>query len=239
MNEYNVEGLCLKSGRLRKAIDVCVKQSRIFRQIIQYEMATNMRQDESAPLENLPVERTVPFHFLPKRLRISHLSVYFFVFSFMVFLLWCPQSATPCSSYMTLEKSYYLLSYLLSTRSMGIMWKSIWCSDFLIIPVEPGREEYLWGIPYFSTNSQWKERPVPFSFLPQKKNRFFLTKGKHPWPSHWPFSRDLVTTKRTKKARENSPDGSKSTVIEVTSIWHKKTRPTQRKVWGRWCVRVK
>ena len=121
MNEYNVEGLCLKSGRLRKAIDVCVKQSRIFRQIIQYEMATNMRQDESAPLKNLPVERTVPFHFLPKRLRISHLSVYFFVFSFMVFLLWCPQSATPCSSYMTLEKSYYLLSYLLSTRSMGIM----------------------------------------------------------------------------------------------------------------------
>lgn len=173
MNEYNVEGLCLKSGRLRKAIDVCVKQSRIFRQIIQYEMATNMRQDESAPLENLPVERTVPFHFLPKRLRISHSSVYFFVFSFMVFLLWCPQSATPCSSYMTLEKSYYLLSYLLSTRSMGIMWKSIWCSDFLIIPVEPGREEYLWGIPYFSTNSQWKERPVPFSFLPQKKKNGF------------------------------------------------------------------
>lgn len=178
MNEYNVEGLCLKSGRLRKAIDVCVKQSRIFRQIIQYEMATNMRQDESAPLENLPVERTVPFHFLPKRLRISHLSVYFFVFSFMVFLLWCPQSATPCSSYMTLEKSYYLLSYLLSTRSMGIMWKSIWCSDFLIIPVEPGREEYLWGIPYFSTNSQWKERPVPFSFLPQKKKTVFPYKGK-------------------------------------------------------------
>ena len=103
MNEYNVKGLCLKSGRLRKAIDVCVKQLRIFRQIIQYKMATNMRQGECAPLKNLPVGRTVPFHFLPKRPRISHISVYFFVFSFMVFMLWCPQSATPCLNYVTLE----------------------------------------------------------------------------------------------------------------------------------------
>ena len=38
-------------------------------------------------------------------------------------------------------------------------------------------------------------------------------------PGHWPFSRDLVTTKRTKKARENSPDGTKGAVIEITSIW--------------------
>lgn len=78
-------------------------------------------------------------------------------------------------------------------------------------------------------------RPVPFSFLPEEKNGFSLQMESI--PGHWPFSRDQVTTKRTKKARENSPDCTKGAVIEVTSIWHKKLgqpkgRCEEGGVWG-------
>ena len=118
---------------------------------------------------------------------------------------------------------------------MSIMWKSKWCNDFLIIPVEPGRQEYLWGVPYFSTNSQWKKRPVPFGVrLPEKKPRFFLTNGKHPW-SLAIFARPSDDKKNQKSAGEfawwhkrcSDWDHEHLDPRECCIFWHKKLDPKE------------
>ena len=49
------------------------------------------------------------------------------------------------------------------SRSMGIVWKSKWYSDFPIIPLKTRKEEYLSSYPKFSKTIS-VEMPVPFNF---------------------------------------------------------------------------
>ena len=63
----------------------------------------------------------------------------------------------------------------ISSRSMGIVWRSKWFSDFLTISVKTRQEEYLWRF-LQPKNFLWKGL-FDLIFSPEKP--FFHTNGKH------------------------------------------------------------